>query len=177
MGFAGRKPNSRQVGVSGGHEDPLLVRLPLSIGHHLLDGSAHQASATCHQDALGHLRHGQNPAGRSRGDKLGPPRDAPQDGPPCPRASCTSQAGGIGFFEGEISAKRGVEKGACLVVTGLGLLSWRPPGLGPDLPRGTAWALEREGHLHPRCVPKISFCTPKSPPTPLHLRAASQIYS
>lgn len=49
---------ARQVGVSGGHEDPLLVWPPLSIGHHLLDGSAHQAGATCHQDALGHLRHG-----------------------------------------------------------------------------------------------------------------------
>lgn len=58
--------NSRQVGVSGGHKDPLLVRPSLSISHHLLDGSPHQAGATRHQDALGHqprcLRHRQNPA-------------------------------------------------------------------------------------------------------------------
>lgn len=95
--FSKEKPNSRQVGVSRGHEDPLLVRLPLSIGHHLLDGSAHQAGATCHQDALGHLRHGQNPAGRGRRDELGSLWDAPGH----PQASLTSQAGGIRFFWGK----------------------------------------------------------------------------
>lgn len=180
QGFPRKKPNSRQVGVSGGHEDPLLVRPPLSIGHHLLDGSAHQAGATCHQDALGHLRHGQNPAGRSQGDKLG----SPQGGPPwCghPRASSTSQAGGIRFLGGNIStflATREVGKGVCLDVTGLKLLSWRPPGLGPDLPRGTARPLEREGHLHPQvCAqnlplhPQIASQTPN---LPLHPRSTSE---
>lgn len=182
-GFSKEKPNSRQVGVSGGHEDPLLVRPPLSIGHHLLDGSAHQAGATCHQDALGHLRHGQNPAGRGRRDELRSPWDGRWTTLVWAPTSITHIPGRWDqVFWGKISAflaKRGVAKGACLAVTGL-KLSWRPPG--PDLPRGTARPLEREGHLHPQVCAQISFCTPKSPPIPqippctsgLHMRSTPE---
>lgn len=63
--------NSRQVSISGGHENPLLIWPPLSISHHLLDGSPHQAGATRYQDAFGdqprRLRHGQNPVGNGGG--------------------------------------------------------------------------------------------------------------
>lgn len=50
---------SRQVGILGGHENPLLAGPSFPTCNHLLDGASHQPCAAGHQDALwpGCVRH------------------------------------------------------------------------------------------------------------------------